>query len=93
MELDEAVDGLGAAVVRAAGVEVAEEFSAPLLEGPTEAGDLRDRARNVRGQHPFGDRAAGGVAVLVIAGADLLRAPSRDFNLEMVLAGGERRVE
>ena len=37
-------DGLGAAVVRAAGVEVAKELGAPLLQGPAEAGELGDRA-------------------------------------------------
>ena len=44
MELDQSVDGFGAAVVGAAGVEVAEELSAPLSQGPSEAGDFGDRA-------------------------------------------------
>lgn len=44
VEFDEAVDGFGAAVARAVGVEVSEEFLAPLFEGATEAGDLGDGA-------------------------------------------------
>ena len=44
VELNEAVDGFGAAVGGAGGVEVGQELAAPLLEGPAEAGDLRDRA-------------------------------------------------
>ena len=44
MEFDEPVDGFGAAVVRAVGVEVAEERFAPSLEGLAESGDLGDWA-------------------------------------------------
>ena len=44
VELDEAVDGFGAAVVRAGGGEVGQERLAPLLQAPAEAGDLGDRA-------------------------------------------------
>jgi hypothetical protein len=34
VEFDEAVDGFGAAVAGAVGVEVAEELAAPLVQGP-----------------------------------------------------------
>jgi hypothetical protein len=44
VELYEAVDGFGAAVAGAVGVEVAEELGAPLLQGAAQAGDLGDRA-------------------------------------------------
>jgi len=44
VEFDESVDGFGAAVVGAAGVEVAEELAAPLFQGASEAGDFGDRA-------------------------------------------------
>ena len=44
MELDQSVHGFGAAVVGAAGVEVAEELAAPLSQGASEAGDFGDRA-------------------------------------------------
>ena len=44
VESDEAVNGFGAAVARAVGVEVSEEFLAPLFEGAAEAGDLGDGA-------------------------------------------------
>jgi hypothetical protein len=48
VEFDEAVDRFGAAVVRAAGVEVGQERLAPLLERLAESLDLRDRAGRQR---------------------------------------------
>jgi len=44
VEFAEAVDGFGAAVGGAAGVEVGQERSTPLFQSPAEAGDLGDRA-------------------------------------------------
>ena len=64
-EFDQSVDGLGAAVVGAAGGEVAEERVAPLVEGPAEAGDLGDRAGRERGEDLLRVPPAGGVAGLV----------------------------
>ena len=55
MKFDEPVDGFGAAVARAVGVEVAEELGAPLLQGAAQAGDLGDRARRERGEDLLSD--------------------------------------
>lgn len=41
---DEQVDGSGATVGHAAGVEVGQDLLAPLTQGAPEAGDLGDRA-------------------------------------------------
>jgi hypothetical protein len=90
VELDEAVDGFGAAVDGAAFVEVSEELAAPLLQGASEAGDLGDGADEEGGEDLLGDRPAGGMAVLVVAGADLLGAPPRDLHFEVILSGRER---
>lgn len=79
--------------VRAAGIEVAPELGAPLLQGPAQAGDLSDRARGERREDLPGDRPAGGVAVLVGGGADLLGADPGEFDLEVPLVSGPRRVQ
>lgn len=57
MELDEAVDRLGPALVRAAGVELAEELGPPGPQGPAEARDFGDRAARERGEGLLGERA------------------------------------
>jgi hypothetical protein len=62
----ESVDGFGAAVAGAAGVEVAEELAAPLSQGPSEAGDFGDRACGERVEDLDRDPSARGVAGLVI---------------------------
>src|SRR5690606_37293276 len=49
VELDEAVHGFGAAVVRAGGVEVGQERLPPALQRAAQAGDLGDRAGRERG--------------------------------------------
>ena len=72
MELDEPVHGFGAAVVRAVGVEVPEELAAPLGEGLAEAGDLGDRAGGEGVEDLLRDCSSGGMAGLVVGGADLL---------------------
>jgi len=89
----ESVDGFGAAVAGAAGVEVAEELAAPLSQGPSEAGDFGDRACGERVEDLDRDPSARGVAGLVIDRAELLGAAVGDFDLNMALVGGERRVE
>ena len=43
-ELDEAVDGFGAAVARPVGVEVGQQRCPPAAQSLPEPGDLRDRA-------------------------------------------------
>jgi hypothetical protein len=55
VEFDESVDRFGAAVVRAAGVEVGEERRAPLLEGLAESLDLRDRTGREGDEDLLGD--------------------------------------
>ena len=87
MELDEAVDGLGAAVARAGGGEVPEEGFAPLLQGPPEAGKLGDRARGERGEDLLDDGPLGSWGVLVVHRADLLGAPPSDLDLDVPLMG------
>ena len=59
LEFDEAVDCFGAAVVRAAGGEVAQEGVFPLVEGSPEAGDLGDRACGERGEDFLCDHTPG----------------------------------
>ena len=83
MEFDEAVDGFGAAIGGAVGVEVAEELCAPLLQGAALACDLGDRARGERGEDLRGDGPAVGVAVLVVRRSDLLGARPGDFDLDL----------
>ena len=51
VELDQSVDGFGAAVARTVGVEVAEERLPPLLQGAPEPCDLRDRTGRQAGEH------------------------------------------
>ena len=93
MELDESVDGLGAAVGGAAGVEVAQERGASLPQRLAEPGDLGDWAGVKRVQDPFCDGAAGEVGVPVVGRAELLGAPVGEFDLDVLLPGGERRLE
>jgi len=58
VELDDPVDGLGAAVVRASGGEVGQELLGPGPQRPTEAGDLGDWAGVERREHVLGDLVA-----------------------------------
>jgi hypothetical protein len=51
VELDDAVDGFGAAVAGASGGEVGQELFAPGTQCSAEAGDLGDRAGVERFQH------------------------------------------
>lgn len=50
VELDEPVDGFGAAVGRADDVEVGQERGGPLLQGAAESLDLGDGAGRERGE-------------------------------------------
>ena len=93
MELDQSVDGFGAAGVGAAGVEVAEELAAPLSQGPSEAGDFGDRAAGERVEDLDRDPSARGVAGLVMDRAELLGAVVGDFDLNVAFVGGECGVE
>ena len=93
MELDESVDGFGASVGRAAGVEVAQELASPPAQRDAEAGDLGDRAGGQGRDDLLRDGPAGGRGVLVVGGSDLLGAPPGDFDLDVLLARGERCVQ
>jgi hypothetical protein len=93
VELDQSVDGLGAGVVGAAGVEVAEELAAPLSQGASEAGDFGDRAAGEGVEDLDRDPSACGVAGLVIDRAELLGAAVGDLDFDTAFVGGERGVE
>ena len=93
VEFDEAVHGFCAAVVRAVGVEVAEELATPRGQGLAEALDLGERAGHEGGQDLLGDGSSGGVAGLVVGVADLLSAPPSDFDLDASFVRGPRRFE
>jgi hypothetical protein len=93
VELDEAVHGFGAAVVGAAGVEVAEERSAPLSQGASEAGDLGDRACGEAVEDFERDPSPGGVAGLVIDRTELLGAAPGDLDLDVTRVGVEGVLE
>ena len=80
VEFDEAVDGFGAAVAGAVGVEVSEEFLAPLFEGAAEAGDLGDGAGVEGRDDAFGDGASVGEPGLVVGRAQLLGALVGDLD-------------
>ena len=87
MELDEAVHGFGAAVVGAAGVEVAEELAAPFAQGAPEACDLGEGAGGVGVGDALGDAAPGGVVALVVDRSHALGAAVGDLDLEVALVG------
>jgi len=55
VEFDDAVDGLGPAVVGSAGGEVGQELLAPGSQGSAEPGDLGDRAGVERLEYGDGD--------------------------------------
>lgn len=62
VEFDESVDGLGAAGVRPAGGEVAQELAVPPVQGRAEALDLGDRAGREDREDLLGDSSARGLA-------------------------------
>ena len=78
VQLDDSVDRLGAAVVRAPGREIREERSPPPAQGATEAGDLRDRAGVECLGDSLRDSAALGEILRVVGGSQLLRALPRN---------------
>ena len=87
VELDQSVDGFGAAAARTVGVEVAEERLPPLPRGAPEPCDLRDRRGRQAGEHGLGETSSGRVGVLMEAGADLLGVAVGDLDLDMLFAG------
>jgi len=78
VQLDEPVDGLGAAVAGAVGVEVGQECRGPLLQGAAEAGDLGDRTGRQRRDELLGDLLAFGWPGVAVGQAQPLRDGPRD---------------
>lgn len=93
VELDQAVDALGATIAGAAGVEVGQEGVLPLLEGATKSGDLRDRARGKAGDDLLGDLAALGRVGVGVGGPHLLGALPGDVDGIMAFISSDRRGE
>lgn len=93
VEFDEAVDGFGAAVAGAVGVEVSEEFLAPLFEGAAEAGDFGDGAGVEGRDDAFGDGASVGEPGLVVGRAQLLGALVGDLDFDVFVASCQRGLE
>lgn len=73
-EFDQPVVGFSAAVVRTAGGEVAQDRVSPLVHGPAQAWDFRDRASPEAGEDLLRDSAIVGVARVVTDRTQLVRA-------------------
>ena len=93
VEFDEAVDGFGAAVAGVVGVEVSEEFLAPLFGGAAEAGDLGDGAGVEGRDDAFGDGASVGEPGLVVGRAQLLGALVGDLDFDVFVASCQCGLE
>lgn len=93
MELDEAVDGFGAAVAGSFGVEVGQERCAPLLERSAEAGDLGDRTRRQRRDQLLGDPLPLGRLRVAVGQAQLLRDRPGEEDRVVLGAGVDRPLE
>lgn len=74
MELDDAVHGFSATVVCSARREVGEERAVPAAQGPSEAGDFRDRAGVERREDLLGQATALGQISDPVGGPQLLGA-------------------
>src|SRR5699024_9521252 len=83
-ELDEPVDGLGAAVARAVGVEVGQERCPPAAQSLPEPGDLWDRAGRQRSDQLLGEAASLGGCGLVEDVAEVLGAVVGDLDRDML---------
>src|SRR3954451_15270216 len=81
VEFDEAVDGFGAAVAGAAGVEVGQERGLPAAQGLAEPGDLGNGAGRERVGDLLGESPARGGGRGVVDGPDLLRAVPGEGHL------------
>ena len=93
MQLDDAVDGLGAAVVRAVGVEVGQERLPPAAQGASQAGDLGDRAGVERVQDLLGAATALGRVLRAVGGSEVLGAAPGDVDLLVGGIGQDRGLE
>ena len=93
MEFDDAVDGFGSAVVRAACGEVGQELGLPGAQGAAQAGDLGDRA-GVEGVDDLDrDRPPLGEILGVVGRPELLVAAPRDGDLVVRVAGLQAGLE
>ena len=93
VEFDQPVDGLGPAVVGAAGVEVGQERRLPLFQCASEPGDLGDGAGGEGVEDLGGDCPARCWCGLVVDRADLLGALPGDLDGDVVVVGSEGGVE
>src|SRR5665648_966211 len=89
VQLDDAVDGLCAAVVGSLGGEVAQVGVLPLPQGPAQAGDLADRAGRERGHDLLGDLLPRGQVSGGVGGADLLVALPGEKDLAVGVAAAQ----
>lgn len=79
-------DRLGSAVGDAAGIEAGQELLPPRPQGPSEPGDLRDRAGGERVEHALGDGATIRCPVLVVGRSQLLVAVPGDLDLAVLVS-------
>lgn len=92
--LDEHVDGLGAAVAQPVGGEVGEDLSPPGAQGPSQPGDLGERAGREAGDDLLGQRSAlAQAAGARLDGAELLVAGPGQLDLAVRVAKGKADLE
>ena len=93
VEFDEAVDGFGAAVGRAAGFEVGQERGSPGSQGLAESGDLGDGTVREGPGDPACLAARGAGVFLVVDRSELLGALVGDGDFVVGLVRGDRCVQ
>ncbi len=91
--LDDEVDGLGAAVGDAVGLEPGQDGLAPQLQGAAEARDLRDGALGEGADDQLGDPLDLGRLRGLVHRAELLVGVPGEGDLPARVAGGEAGVE
>jgi hypothetical protein len=91
--LDDQVDGLGAAVAHAVGVEVGQDLSPPGPQGPPESGDLGDRAGGEGRDDLLGEPRSLGRCPGVIDRAQLPVAGPRDPHRPVRVTGLQAGLE
>lgn len=90
VQLDDA-HGFGAAVVRTVGAEAGQERLPPAAQGPSQPGDLTDRAGVERVEDLLGAPASVGGVLGTVGRAQVLRAAPGEVDL-LVRDVGEGRV-
>ena len=93
VELDEAVDRLGPAVVRAVGVEVGQERRAPSFQGPAEPSDLRHGTGREGREDLLSDPPAGRRVAVAVGRSELLGTRPRHVDREVCVVSGDRCLE